>query len=210
VRPPVHSNDSSHMLHVDNDNSYDNMLPIAPEDAHFGDILRCATINSRGSGENFSKIDVIVDFAVEEKLDFVFVTELKTTLARVSAVSLQRRGFFSWWCARDVKQSYNDGMLLMVQEGWAKYVQKVEYWGGRILYADFAFPGGLQLRCICIYAPPIPHELQPMIARLQGILTSASALGFQVILAGDLNGVFNPSYDRVPPVSSRSPDTALM
>src|ERR1700678_2161329 len=108
VRPPVHSNDSSHMLHVDNDNSYDNMLPIVPEDAHFGDILRCATINSRGSGENFSKIDVIVDFAVEEKLDFVFVTELKTTLARVSAVSLQRRGFFSWWCARDVKQSHND------------------------------------------------------------------------------------------------------
>ena len=97
-----------------------------------------------------------------------------------------------------------------VQEGWAKYVQKVEYWGGHILHADFAFPGGLQLWRICVYAPPVLHELCPMINRLQDILSSASALGFQVILAGDLNGVFNPSCDQVPPVSSRSPDTALM
>jgi len=49
-----------------------------------------------------------------------------------------------------------------------------------------------------------------MIARLHGVLTSASALGYQVILAGDLNGVFDPLYDRIPGGLSRSSDTALM
>ena len=46
--------------------------------------------------------------------------------------------------------------------------------------------------------------------RLQGVLSSASAVGQEVIVAGDMNGVFNPSLDCVPGVHSMSPDTALM
>ncbi len=67
---------------------YNNMLPVAPESEHFGDNLRCATINSRGSGDHFSKIDVVADFAEDELLDVVFVTELKTTLAKVLATKV--------------------------------------------------------------------------------------------------------------------------
>ena len=78
---------------------HDALLPIVPEGVHFGDNLHCATINSRGSGEHFTKIEVIVDFAVDELLDFVFVTELKTTRARVSSATFCTRGYFSWWCA---------------------------------------------------------------------------------------------------------------
>ena len=61
-----------------------------------------------------------------------------------------------------------------------------------------------------MYASPVPHETQPMIARLQGVLASAGALGYQVILGGDLNGVFNPSCDQIPEQMTRSPDTPLM
>ena len=68
----------------------DNMLPMVPEGAHFGDSLRVATINSRGSGEHFAKVEIVVDFAVDELLDVVFVTELKTTLARTKNMSIQR------------------------------------------------------------------------------------------------------------------------
>ena len=49
-----------------------------------------------------------------------------------------------------------------------------------------------------------------MVARLQGILSSASSLGYQVILAGDLNGVFNPVQDHIPGHMSSVPDTHLM
>ena len=49
-----------------------------------------------------------------------------------------------------------------------------------------------------------------MVARLQGILSSASCLGYQVILAGDLNEVFNPLQDRIPGHMSSVPDTHLM
>jgi hypothetical protein len=115
---------------VCDDSSYNNILPMAPEDACFGDNLRCATVNSRGSGEHFAKVEVIVDFAVDEMLDFVFVTELKTTRAKVAATNLQKRGFFSWWSAWDVQQSHNDGILLLVRDEWAKYVQKIDYWNG--------------------------------------------------------------------------------
>ena len=177
------------------DSSYNNILPMAPEDACFGDNLRCATINSCGSGEHFAKVEVIVDFAVDEVLDFVFVTELNTTLAKVKATDLQWRGFFSWWSAQDVQQSYYDGILLLVCDEWAKYVQKVDYWKGHLLWVDFAFPGGLRLRCICVYASPVPQEACPMVTRQHGVLTSASALGYQIILAGDLNGVFDAAYD---------------
>jgi hypothetical protein len=78
---------------------YINMLPVAPESEHFGDNLHCATINSRGSGDLFSKVEVVVDFAEDELLDIVFVTELKTTLARVKATKVNHRGFLSWWSA---------------------------------------------------------------------------------------------------------------
>ena len=71
-----------------------------------------------------------MDFAVDEMLDFVFVTELKTTRAKVAATNLQKRGFFSWWSAQDVQQSHNDGILLLVRDEWAKYVQKIDYWNG--------------------------------------------------------------------------------
>ena len=99
----AHSCDDHPSLPLGYDNSpYNNILPMAPEDACFGDNLRCATINSRGSGEQFAKVEVIVDFAVDEMLDFVFVTELKTTRAKVAATNLRRRGFFSWWSTRDV------------------------------------------------------------------------------------------------------------
>ena len=189
---------------------YINMLPVAPESEYFGDNLHCAVINSRGSGDSFSKVEVVADFAEDELLDIVFVTELKTTLARVMATKVRHRNFFSWWSARDVAQSHNDGVLVLVRDGWAKYVQKVEYWKGRLLWIDFAFPGGLKLRCVCVYASPVPHEARPMVARLQGVLSSASALGYQVILGGDLNGVFDPSCDRVPGQLSRSPSTPLM
>ncbi len=73
---------------VCDDSPHDNVLPMAPDDVCFGDNLRCATINSRGSGEHFAKVEVIVDFAVDEMLDFVFVTELKTTRAKVVATNL--------------------------------------------------------------------------------------------------------------------------
>ena len=83
--------------------------------------------------------------------------------------------------------------MVLVCTGWAKYVQKIEYWKGQLMWIDFAFPGGLKLQCICVYASPIPHETQSMVTRLQGVLASARALGYQVILGGDLNGVFDPS-----------------
>ena len=54
------------------------------------------------------------------------------------------------------------------------------------------------------------HEALPLTARLHGMLSSARAQGYQVILAGDLNGVFNPSCDRFPTTTSVVPDTALM
>ena len=100
----------------------DNMLPMVP-DAHFGDSLRVVTINSCGSGEHFAKGEIVVDFAVDELLDVVFVTELKTTLARTKNMSIRRQGFYSWWGARDVRQSYSDGILVLVWDEWAKYVQ---------------------------------------------------------------------------------------
>ena len=128
----------------------------------------------------------------------------------MSGAALWHRGFLSWWYARDAKQSYNDEMLFLVHEEWAKYVQKVDYWGGHVLHADFAFPGGLRLWCISVYASPVHQEVLPMLARLCSVLASASAMGYQVILAGDLNGVFNPACDRVPSGSSGRPDTALM
>ena len=107
--------------------SDDNMLPIIKEGVHFGDNLRCVTINSHGSGEHFAKVDVIVDFAVDESLDIIIVTELKTTLARTKSSSIRNRGFYSWWGAQDVKQSYSDGILMLVCNEGAKYIQKVEY-----------------------------------------------------------------------------------
>ena len=178
--------------------SDDNMLPIIKEGVHFGDNMRCATVNSRGSGEHFAKVDIVVDFAVDESLDIVVVTELKTTMARTKSSSIRNHGFYSWWGARDVKQSYSDGILILVCNEWAKYVQKIEYWGGRLVWVDFAFPGGLQLCYIGVYAPSVASELHPLVARLQGILSSACASGLQVIIAGDLNGVFDPSQDRIP------------
>ena len=67
---------ASHITNLDvNDTtaySYDNLtcistsLPTVPEEAHFGDNLRCATINSQGSGECYAKVEIIVDFAVDE------------------------------------------------------------------------------------------------------------------------------------------------
>jgi hypothetical protein len=108
----------------------ENALPVVMEGAHFGDSLRCATINSRGSGDHFAKVEIIADFAADKLLDIVCVTELKTTLARAKDAIIRHRGFFGWWGARDVVQSYNDGVLLLVCDEWAKYVQKVEYWSG--------------------------------------------------------------------------------
>jgi hypothetical protein len=84
AEPYVSSQDSdSIQFSTSNDtvSSY-NMLPMPMEGAHFGDNLRCATINSCGSGEHFAKVEIIVDFAADESLDIVIVTELKTTLAR--------------------------------------------------------------------------------------------------------------------------------
>ena len=109
---------------------YINMLPVAPESECFGDNLCCAVINSCGSGDSFSKIEVVADFAEDELLDIIFVTELKTTLAKVMAAKVHHRGFLSWWGARDVIQSNNDGVMVLVHTGWAKYVQKIEYWKG--------------------------------------------------------------------------------
>ena len=106
------------------------------------------------------------------------MTELKTTLARVMATKVHYRNLFSWWSAQDVTQSDNDGVLVLVHDGWAKYVQKVEYWKGWLLWIDFAFPGGLKLQCVCMYASPAPHEACPMVARLQGVLDSAGALAY--------------------------------
>jgi hypothetical protein len=154
---------------------YSNILPVAPESEHFGDNLRCAVINSHGSGDNFSKVDIVVNFAEDELLDIVCVTELKTTLAKVVAAKVCHRGFLSWWGAWDVTQSHSDGVVVLVRDGWAKYVQKIEYWKGQLVWIDFAFPGGLKLRFICVYASPVPHETQPMVAKLQGLLTSAGA-----------------------------------
>ena len=124
---------------------YSNTLPVAPESEHFGDNLCYAVVNSRGSGDNFSKVDIVVDFAEDELLDIVCVTELKTTLAKVMAAKVCHKGFVSWWSAWDVAQSHNDGVMVLVREGWAKYVQKIEYWKGQLLWIDFAFPGGLKL-----------------------------------------------------------------
>ena len=58
-------------------------------------------------------------------LDLVFVTELKTTLAKVAATNLRRRGFFSWWSARDVQQSHNDGILLLVRDEWQNMYRRL-------------------------------------------------------------------------------------
>ena len=41
-------------------------------------------------------------------------------------------------------------------------------------------------------------------------MVSANTCGYQVILAGDLNGVFNPSQDHIPRHVSSTPDTILM
>ena len=83
--------------------SDDNILPMPMEGVHFGDNLRCATINSHGSGEHFAKVEIIVDFAVDESLDIVFVTELKTTLARTQSSSIRHCRFYTWWGAQNVR-----------------------------------------------------------------------------------------------------------
>ena len=77
--PTILSDISSGLVNSYVNVSHDSMLPMIPEGAHFGDNLCCETINSCGCGEQFAKIEVVVDFAVDEGLDFVFVTELKTT-----------------------------------------------------------------------------------------------------------------------------------
>ena len=175
-----------------------------------GIILGVQQLTHRVVVRCYAKVEIIVDFAVDELLDIIIVTELKTTLARTRNASIWHRGFYSWWGARDVKQSYSDGILLLVQDEWAKYVQKVDYWAGRLIWIDFAFPGGLKLRCVGVYAPPVSAELRALVTRLQSVLVSASTCGYQIILAGDLNGVFNPSQDRIPRHVSSAPDTTLM
>jgi hypothetical protein len=121
------------------------ILPVVMEGTQFGDNLRCATINSQGSGGQFKKVEAIIDFAVDKLLDILFVTELKVTLTKVASTTARHRGFFSWWGAREVEWSYNDGILVLVCDEWAKYVQKIEYWEGHMLWIDFAFPGQLRL-----------------------------------------------------------------
>jgi hypothetical protein len=56
----------------------------------------------------------------------------------------------------------------------------------------------------------VSRELHPLVARLRDVLASASTWGFQVILAGDFNGVFDPSQDRIPQHVGSTPDTVLM
>src|SRR5271169_4567235 len=166
------------------------------------DSLRVVTINTRGTGVGhgeYYKINALVDFAEEEGFDIVGVTELHVIRRQERNILERDCSYQGYWATRaSDDQSRNDGVVMLVRKAWAKYAQAVKRWEGCLVAVDFAFPGGLWLRVVVVYAPSTSGSDAGVAKILRGWLEEANGKGMVLLVCGDFNDVVDHQLDRVP------------
>src|SRR5271169_1143051 len=153
-----------------------------------GDSLRVMTINTRGTGVGHGEcynINALVDFAEEEGFDIVGVMELHVIRRQERNILERDCSYQGYWATRASEdQSRNDGVVMLVWKAWAKYAQAVKRWEGHLVAVDFAFPGGLQLRVVVVYAPSTSGSDAGVAKVLRRWLEEANSKGMALLVCG--------------------------
>ena len=89
-----------------------------------------------------------------KRIDIVGITDtcIKAREAKFALKNYQST-YQAYWSPSE--QSYTSGVGLLISNEYAKYVQKVVSWKGRIIYTDLYTAGNKKTRIINTYVPPI-------------------------------------------------------
>ena len=182
--------------------------PIMPEsdpdsqtaygDTFIDNSFSIATNNVCGLCETV-KQNLLMNFILEHKFDIVGLCETKLKKRTAELLYKNDTNFMFWWSCDDANQA-STGVGLLVKKQYAQYIQQVDGYKGRVIYAKFYMKGRFKLMIINVYIQA--HDLQPAEKAdcykfILSLLDSAAKEQCKVILLGDFNVDLKNYYSRV-------------
>jgi exonuclease III len=158
-------------------------------DNHFWLIATC---NLRGLSQQ-TKRDLWFQYCHNKNWDIIISTE--TDDSHQQSTYWKSNHYQSWWSHGT--NNLGQGLGISLKSNLAKHTFKIQEWAGRIISIDLAFPQKRYLRILGVYYPTGINPLkQTVFDKVTKLITEASNRDWHIIIAGDFNGVPNPSLDK--------------
>ena len=154
--------------------------------------FKITTINVAGLNSNI-KQEQVLNFMKINKINIICVTETKLRNSSVEHLYRNEKDYKSWWSCDDTN-SFSTGVGIIMDNNYAKYVQKREIFKGRLLHLTMYMKGNIRLSIILVYNyanNTMKTEILELYDELNRIVKEAQKAHSRIIVLGD----FNTSYD---------------
>ena len=135
------------------------------------------------------KQQLIMNYIKEFKFDFFGISESKLTTKSAELLWNNNSDYLSqWYCSDDYFRSA--GVGLVVHHNYAKYIQEVKGFKGRVLYMKLFLKGRQKIMIIQIYVHASDADKQAkseLYNYIFDLVSNAKRDGFRIIVMGDFN-----------------------
>src|SRR6266487_346957 len=152
------------------------------------DVLTLACHNVRGLNDPV-KQSQLLNLALDKNTSILGLSETKLSLSSSKHLFADQPLFRSFWSPHPTRQ-FSGGVGLIIKNPYARHIQKVHKWRGRIISADLYF-NNFKLKVINVYVPP--RSLANNVERsdthqhLLSLIESSKIENCTCIIMGDLN-----------------------
>src|SRR6266498_139705 len=152
------------------------------------DVLTLACHNVRGLNDPV-KQSQLLNLTLDKDISILGLSGTKLSLSASKHLFTDQPLFRSFWSPHPTRQ-FSGGVGLIIKNPYARHIQKVHKWHGRIISADLYF-SDFKLKIINVYVPPRSlannTERSETHQHLLSLLESAKADGCTCITMGDFN-----------------------
>jgi ribonuclease HI len=121
-------------------------------------------------------------------------------------------------CHNSTDHPGRGGVSIGLIDNWFKYSKKVDNYRGRVLIVDSNFPSPsrdppvTKIRWIGVYCPANKNESEDTAIGnfIKRHIDDAYRFNREIIMAGDFNGLIDPSKDKFPPTPQTTPNTRTL
>src|SRR6266498_5491755 len=170
---------------IDLDPNVDGDIPQIKE---ITNTFNIATNNVSGLNEPV-KQQQIMNYINEFKIDFFGLSETKLTTKTAKLLWKYDPTYTSWWNC-NVDSPWSASVGLIVKKEYAKYVQEVNGYKGRVIYMKLYMQGRFKLMIIQVYIHANDQDKKDKLdvyRFIDDLLKSAKKDQFKVIIMGDFN-----------------------
>lgn len=157
--------------------------------------LNIATHNINGIKSNTHKLDLALNWAIDNKIDILGIAESNISSKEGCWLTSEQNNFRSFWSSSDQNKKKGSGVGLLINNQWEKYIGSIDRINEYIIIVNFMLKQ-LEIIVIMLYIPPNNEQEKKRARKVIIEKYINRSFNAQIIVMGDFNSILDSELDR--------------